>query len=215
MRARKKPNLLPRLAACEALLLHAPKQGEIKTRYPNPGAPLRLEIGCGKGGFICETAGRHPDINFLAMEREPNVLVSALELAKEAALPNLLFLQGDADVLLQEIFAPEELDRVYINFCDPWHKNRHAKRRLTHRARLEQYRKLLRPDGQLIFKTDNLKLYNFSLEEFDAAFPPYFTTCDLHGSEYGPENVMTEYERRFSELGQPIYSIRARKELPR
>lgn len=211
MRARKKPNLGPRLAACDALLLHDMEKGRAGEAFLHPSAPLHLEIGCGKGGFICETASRNPDINFLAMEREANVLVSALELARERELPNLRFIRGDADELLEALFAPASLACIYINFCDPWHKNRHAKRRLTHRVRLEAYRKLLAPEGELRFKTDNLKLYNFSLEEFAEAFPPYFTTCDLHASEYAGENIMTEYERRFSGLGQPIYSIRARK----
>lgn len=211
MRARKKPNLEPRLAACEALLLGKVEKGGVKSAFADPSLPLHLEIGCGKGGFICETARRNPGVNFLAMEREPNVLVSALEKARELELPNLMFFRGDADFVLEELFLPGELACIYINFCDPWHKNRHAKRRLTHRARLETYRTLLAPAGELRFKTDNLKLYNFSLEEFQAAFPPYFTTCDLHGSEYAAQNVMTEYEQRFSELGQPIYSIRAKK----
>lgn len=211
MRARKKPNLEPRLAACDALLLGKAEKGAAKSAFSDPSLPLRLEIGCGKGGFICEMARQNPKVNFLAMEREPNVLVSALEKARELELPNLLFLRGDADFVLEELFLPEELACIYINFCDPWHKNRHAKRRLTHRTRLETYRRLLATGGELCFKTDNLKLYNFSMEEFGAVFPPYFTTCDLHGSEYAAENVMTEYERRFSELGQPIYSIRAKK----
>lgn len=211
MRARKKPNLGPRLAACETLMIKNPTPDAVKSAFPSP-LPLHLEIGCGKGGFICETALRTPEANFLAVEREPNVIVSALEKARGLALPNLRFILGDADILLEELFAPDSLERVYINFCDPWHKNRHAKRRLTYRDRLTLYRRLLAPGGELWFKSDNLKLYHFSLEEFEAAFPAYFTTCDLHASIYAQENIMTEYEQRFSELGQPIYAIRARKD---
>ncbi len=216
MRPRKKTNLIPRLEACSAVILQDPVslKGQIREAFPNPDAPLHLEIGCGKGQFICELAARHPEINFIAMEREPNVAVIATEkaLAAEPALSNLRFILDDAEKL-PDIFLPEELSRIYINFCDPWHKHRQYKRRLTWRGRLEIYKKLLCPGGELHFKTDNYMLYHFSTFEFAAALPAYFSTTDLHHSEYAQENIMTEYETYFSNLGQPIYSIRAKKPL--
>lgn len=211
LRPRKKPNLIPRLEACQELLLEGKEPGEIRKAFPEASVPLHMEIGCGKGGFICEKARQMPETNFLAMEREANVIISALEMARETGIANLRFILGDADDLLKQLIRPGEIACLYINFCDPWPKKRHAKRRLTHRSRLTQYRGLLAPEGELHFKTDNQGLYEFSLEEFQAVFPPYFTTCDLHNSEYAEGNIMTEYERRFSDLGQPIYSIRARK----
>lgn len=211
LRPRKKTNLIPRLEACQELLLEGKEPGEIRKAFPEASVPLHMEIGCGKGGFICEKARQMPETNFLAMEREANVIISALEMARETGIANLRFILGDADDLLKQLIQPGEIACLYINFCDPWPKKRHAKRRLTHRSRLTQYRGLLAPEGELHFKTDNQGLYEFSLEEFQAVFPPYFTTCDLHNSEYAEGNIMTEYERRFSDLGQPIYSIRARK----
>lgn len=215
MRPRKKANLGPRLAACEALLIREPetKKGMLRQAFPNPDAPLHLEIGCGKGRFIVEQAKQHPEINFLAMEREDNVIISALELAKqqEPALQNVRFLLADASGLPQMV-EEEALERICINFCDPWHKHRHFKRRLTWRGNLEVYKRLLKPGGEIHFKTDNYMLYHFSLFEFGAALPFYFKTTDLHNSELAQGNIMTEYETYFSNLGQPIYAIRAKKD---
>lgn len=213
MRPRKKPNLIPRLEACQSVIISDPlsvKQ-QLRAQFGNPGAPLHLEIGCGKGQFICELAARYPEENFLAMEREENVAVSATERAMHLGVKNVRFLIADAD-LLPALIVPEELKRVYVNFCDPWLKSGQHKRRLTYRKRLEIYKTLLAPGGELWFKTDNEPLYRFSCFEFSHAFPAYFTTEDLHGSEYASGNIMTEYETHFSALGQPIYSIRARKE---
>lgn len=212
MRARKKPNLRPRLEACDTLVIHEPEKykGQIRKRFVNTDAPLHLEIGCGKGQFVCEMAQRNPDVNFIAMEREENVAVMAVEGALRLELSNVLFILGDAENL-PCIFEPEEIARIYINFCDPWHKSHQFRRRLTYRGRLEVYRKLLAQGGDLWFKTDNQPLFRFSKFEFAAAMPAYFITEDLHNSEYAEGNVMTEYETRFTALGQPIYSIRAAK----
>lgn len=212
MRPRKKPNLAPRLAACAPVIIQDPegKKGRIREQFVNPGAPLHLELGCGKGAFICELAALHPDVNFVAMEKEPNVAVIATERAMAAQPPNLRFILGDAD-RLPGIFTPGEVSRIYINFCDPWHKHRQFKRRLTYRDRLAVYNTLLSDGGEVWFKTDNYMLYHFSTFEFDACMERYFTTTDLQRSEYADDNIMTEYERYFSDLGQPIYSIRARK----
>ena len=215
MRPRKKTNLIPRLNACASMILSNPtaQKGRLREAFPNPSAPLHLEIGCGKGAFICQLAQQNPNINFIAMEREPNVAVIAVERAMRAEppLPNLRFLLDDAEKL-PEMFEPEELERIYINFCDPWHKRRQYKRRLTYRGNLEVYKKLLVPGGELQFKTDNYMLFHFSTFEFAAVLPAYFTTTDLHNSEAAASNIMTEYETYFSNLGQPIYAIRARRQ---
>ena len=212
MRPRKKHHLEERLAACEGCFLtgEALEQGRLRDSFPNPQAPLHLEIGCGKGQFSYQMAQRHPEWNFIAMEREPNVMLDAAERLMAQPLPNLKLLLGDAEEL-PKLFLPGELARIYINFCDPWHKHRQYKRRLTYRERLKVYCNLLAPEGEIWFKTDNYMLYHFSLFEFDAVMNRYFTTTDLHASEYAADNVITEYEQRFTDLGQTIYAIRARK----
>lgn len=218
MRPRKKHNLIPRLNRCAPVILDIPQEpketaalkGHVRDVFENPSAPLHLEIGCGKGQFVCELASRNPNINFLAIEREKNVAVVAAEHAMREDLKNVRFLLCDAD-LLPEFIEEGELSQIYINFCDPWHKKRQFKRRLTYRVRLEMFGSLLTDDGELWFKTDNYNLFHFSTGEFDAAMPPYFVTRDLHNSEFAENNVVTEYEAYFSGLGQPIYSIRAKK----
>lgn len=230
MRPRKKVHLEPRLEACASIMIHPPvmeaPEGStfreaalsllpgfwIREAFPNPDAPLHLEIGCGKGQFICALAALHPEINFVAMEREANVAVITAEriFRADPPLPNLRLLMEDAERLPQ-FFSAGELERIYINFCDPWHKHRQFKKRLTYRERLKAYERLLIPGGEIHFKTDNYMLYHFSTFEFEAVMPPYFQTTDLHHSDYAPGNLMTEYETYFSGLGQPIYAIRAKK----
>ncbi len=218
MRPRKKPNLVPRLSRCASVIFPVPMdpkeipalKGHIRGAFPTPSAPLHLEIGCGKGQFVCELASRNPGVNFLALEREENVAVVAAERAMELGLQNVRFLLCDAE-LLPQLIEKGELMQIYINFCDPWHKHRQFKRRLTYRARLELYKTLLADGGELWFKTDNYNLFHFSTFEFEAAMPPYFITRDLHHSEYAADNIITEYEAYFSGLGQPIYAIRAKK----
>lgn len=210
MRPRKKTHLDTRLAACSAIMVApaAIQKGAIQSFFPSV-QPLHLEIGCGKGQFICTLAQQNPHINFVAMEREPSIIVMAAERATAMQLTNIRFLLDDAKYL-SERFAPGEINRIYINFCDPWHKRRQTKRRLTYRSNLVTYQALLCECGELWFKTDNEPLYRFSLGEFRAVMPAYFTTEDLHASKYAAENIMTEYETHFSSLGQPIFSIRSR-----
>lgn len=212
MRPRKKHHLSQRLEACGACFLQgeALEQGKLPQAFPNPAAPLHLELGCGKGQFAYRMAQLHPDWNFIALEREPNVMLDAAERLAAAPLPNLKLVLGDAENLPQ-LLLPGQVARIYINFCDPWHKHRQFKRRLTYRERLKSYCTLLAPQGEIWFKTDNYMLYHFSLFEFDAVMDRHFTTTDLHASEAAAENVVTEYEQRFTDLGQKIYAIRARK----
>lgn len=214
MRMRRKKHGSERIAACASLLIPLPE-----SILENPGSyfsvdrPLHLEIGCGKGAFACGMAAAHHDVNFIAMERVPDVACLALEKAKsrEDERPdNLRFLIGDARGLT-EMFPPKTFDCIYLNFSDPWPKSGYHKRRLTYRAFLEQYRLLLKDSGVLRFKTDNADLFAFSLEEFAAAnLTVEWYTDDLHNSPYAEGNVMTEYESNFTAKGMPIHAALVR-----
>ena len=167
-------------------------------------APLYVELGTGKGSFISQIAAREPENNFLGIEAQQDVLYKAAQRVSEAKLTNVRLLVFDIRAL-EEIFASGEVDGFYINFCDPWPKARHAKRRLTYRAFLERYRRVLRSGGLLVFKMDNPGLFEFSLEEFAAAgLKPEDVSYDLH-AENRPDNIETEYEKKFSGFGEKIH----------
>ncbi len=203
MRMRKKPNLIPRMERCAAYQEKGPAQWRGRWREKlSPDCELRLELGCGKGRFTCETAAAEPDVLFVAVERVPDAMVIAMERAKAMELRNVFFI--DADVAkLKEYFAPDEVERIYINFCDPWPTNRHAKRRLTHESFLKLYRDVLRTGGQIHFKTDNRDLFEWSLFQFPrAGYELDEVTRDLHAE--GIRGVMTDYEEKFHNLGTPI-----------
>lgn len=164
---------------------------------------LYVELGTGKGDFIAALAEQNPQINFLGLEVEASVLLTAARKVHEKNLANVRLAVFDINNI-SEIFAAGEVDRLYINFCDPWPKKRHAKRRLTHVRFLEMYKKILTPDAEIHFKTDNRGLFDFSLEQFDAAgFKVREVTFDLHAAE-PPDNIRTEYENRFVAQGVPI-----------
>lgn len=204
MRMRRKKNLIPRMEACADWLIRDPQTLRGTWRTLLPGAQeLRVELGCGKGRFTCETAAGEPEVLFVAVERVPDAMVMAMERAREQGLKNVFFVDADA-AGLPDFFAPGEVDRIYINFCDPWPTKRHAKRRLTHRNFLLKYRQVLRDGGEIHFKTDNTGLFAFSLEEFPAGgFQPIQVTDDLHGA--GIQGVMTDYEAKFHAMGTPIH----------
>ena len=215
MRMRRKKNGAARLSACADLLLACPERPMTSSREAFGGeGEIFLEVGAGKGGFACETARRNPDAFFYAMERISDCVVLAAEQAKARAKErpdNLRFLIDGADNL-PLWFAPESVSRIYLNFSDPWHKKGYRKRRLTYRRYLVMYFTLLREGGVLRFKTDNVPLFDFSLEEIAAAgLVPSVVTRDLHASEYAEGNVMTEYERAFTEKGVPICMLEVRK----
>ena len=200
--------------ACASLLCEKTETPILKAPAHLDGAPLCLEIGCGKGGFACGMAEKHQDRAFYAMEKIANVMICALEKAKacEESRPtdNLRFIIADAKEL-DAWFAPHSVDYLYLNFSDPWPKARHTERRLTHRAFLQTYFSLLKPTGVLQFKTDNVGLFDFTLSEIEAlGLTPEVVTRDLHHSPYAPYNVMTEYERIFSSQGYPIHMLRLR-----
>ena len=206
MRMRRKKNREARFENCIEFVVQNPEtaKGEWNTKLFKREAPLHVEIGCGKGGFITKLAALHPEINFVAMEKCVDALILALEKAKAQEIKNVLYISGDAENLT-EIFAPGEADRIYLNFSDPWKKSKQAKRRLTHRRFLEKYKTVLKPDGELHFKTDNRPLFDFSLEEFEAMNMHLSElTNDLHNSEYDKDNIRTEYEETFSAKGFPI-----------
>ena len=206
MRMRKKPNLLPRMERCGHLLIDTaekpfPRRGHWHELMPN-ARELHLELGCGKGRFTVETAAQNPDILHIAVERVPDAMVIAMERAGELGLTNVFFVDDDAR-RLPELFAPDEVDRIYINFCDPWPGHRHSKRRLTAVGFLELYRQVLKDGGQIHFKTDNHDLYEWSLFQFPkASFELSEVTRNLHKN--GICGVMTDYEEKFHNMGTPI-----------
>lgn len=166
--------------------------------------PLHIEIGMGKGRFIMELARQNPDINYIGIEKYSSVLVRAIEKQNDELLPNLCFIRMDAENI-EQVFDKGEVDYIYLNFSDPWPKDRHAKRRLTSVQFLERYKNILAPEGGVTFKTDNVPLFDFSLESVkEANWTLENYTYDLHNSEYVEGNVMTEYEKKFSEQGNPI-----------
>lgn len=169
--------------------------------------PLHIEIGMGKGKFITQLAQNHPDINYIGIEKYSSVLLRALEKREQLDIPNLLFIRMDADTIT-EVFGKDEIGRIYLNFSDPWPKDRHAKRRLTSKEFLAKYDQILKPDGEIQFKTDNKDLFDFSLEQIpEAGWKLTAVTRDLHNSEMAEGNIMTEYEEKFSSMGNPIYKL--------
>lgn len=203
MRMRKMKNLQPRLAAAGEYRIENPEDYRGRWRSLLPEArELRVEVGCGKGKFTVETAQAEPDVLIIALERVPEAMVIGMEQAKKLGLKNVWFVSMDV-AAIDEYFAESEVDLLYINFCDPWPRSKNAKRRLTFHTFLEKYRHILRLGGQIHFKTDNARLFEWSLEEFAAyGFPVRNVTRNLH--ENGPVGIMTGYEEKFYQLGTPI-----------
>ncbi len=209
MRMRRKKHREERMESCSELIINDifDYKGNLKSVFGNT-APLHLEIGCGKGGFISQLAELNPDINYIAFEKNFDVLVLAMEKVQEKGLENVKFFPGNADVLGQ-LDKQKSVDRLYINFCDPWHKWGHRKRRLTYKRYLEMYQRLMVKNGEIHFKTDNAPLFEFSLNSFsEFGMKLKNITLNLHNSKF-EGNVMTEYEKLFSEKGQPIYRCEA------
>ena len=209
MRMRKKNNLDARWERCAAYLVESPEdmKGKWSERFGNQ-CPIHLEIGCGKGGFITGMAKAYPDVNFIAVEKVQDVMVMAMEKAAAANLTNVLFMDMDAEKI-EDVFEKGEISRIYLNFSDPWKKNKQAKRRLTHKRFLDRYKNVLNNGDYIWFKTDNKALFEFSLNSFaEENFKMQNITLDLHNSKF-EGNIMTEYETRFSEMGMPIYRVEA------
>ena len=199
MRMRKKKNLLPRMEACSSCLVRDPftMRGQWRTLMPD-AKELRVELGCGKGRFTVDTALSEPDVLLIAVEKVPDAMVVAMERVVEQGIPNVRFLDRDAE-LLPEMFAPGEISRLYINFPDPWPKKKQFKRRLTAPEFLDKYRALLPEGGAVWFKTDNGPLFDWSLESFRG--------CGWALADMPEGTPMTDYEARFTEMGLPIHRV--------
>ena len=182
-------------------------KGRWKELFGNDN-PVYIEVGMGKGKFITEMAQLHPEINFIGIEKYSSVLIRAIEKRKELEINNLMFIRMDAENI-EDVFEKNEVAGIYLNFSDPWPKDRHAKRRLTSRQFLARYDKILAGDGVIEFKTDTRDLFDFSLEEApEAGWEIIASTYDLHADEKMSEgNVMTEYEEKFSSKGNPIHKM--------
>ena len=203
MRMRKKKNLDSRMEACAAYRITEPETKKGSWRNLMPGCcALWVELGCGKGKFTAETAQANPEVLLIAVERCREAMVVAMEKARDMGLNNVFYI--DMDVAnMEEIFAPGEIDRLFINFPDPWPRKKNAKRRLTHRGFLDKYCRVVREGGELHFKTDNAPLFEFSVEEFAACgLEVKNLTRDLHKD--GIVGIMTGYEEKFHGLGTPI-----------
>ncbi len=184
-------------------------KGSFKSDIFQNNNPLYIEIGMGKGQFITTLARNNPDINYIGIERYSSVCLRAVQKVADEDIPNLRFICFDA-AEITDIFDKNEIDQIYLNFSDPWPKDRHAKRRLTSSTFLDRYDAILVPDGHIEFKTDNRDLFDFSIEEINN-HPLWHTdavTYDLHHDEtMNIGNVMTEYEEKFSSQGNPICKV--------
>jgi len=220
MRMRKKRHLEDRLAACKDVMIYMQNQNEHaddpldealffdSMKVFGNNNPLHLEIGSGKGAFILELARRNPDINYIAIEKTPNVIVTGAENLMESGIKNVRFCLGQAEYL-EHLFHPHTIDRLYLNFSCPFPKESYAKHRLTHTRFLTIYNKVLKSGAEIHQKTDNKRLFEFSIEHFSAnGFVMKNVSLDLHNSGF-EGNIMTEYETRFTEMGLPIYRMEA------
>ena len=207
MRLKNVPGCRERIADSEYVIPEdelVQTAGKWNERFEKP-APIRIEIGMGKGRFLHELALLNPDINYIGIEKYSAVLLRAVQKMEEDPKPNLRFVRMDAETIA-DVFAPGEVDRIYLNFSDPWPKDRHAKRRLPSREFLARYDKILVDGGRIEFKTDNRNLFDWAVEQLEGSkWKADLITYDLHADPALLEgNVMTEYEERFSSMGNPI-----------
>lgn len=174
--------------------------------------PIHIEIGMGKGKFITQLAMENPDINYIGIEKYSSVLIRAIEKCEGLEIHNLRFIRMEAEYIC-DVFNKEEVGKIYLNFSDPWPKDRHAKRRLTSKQFFERYNVILKKDGVVEFKTDNDMLFDFSLEQVpEAGWILDQYTWDLHNdAEMVKGNIMTEYESKFSAMGNPIHKLIAKR----
>ncbi|HEO8420066.1 tRNA (guanosine(46)-N7)-methyltransferase TrmB [Niallia sp. FSL W8-0635] len=205
MRLRHKPWAKDKLSAYPQYVIQNPEdwKGKWDQAFSQNG-PIHIEIGTGKGRFITEMAKANPSINYIGVELQESVIVSALDRLIEAEVPNLKLMNMNAEKLT-EYFEKGEINRVYLNFSDPWPKTRHEKRRLTYKTFLASYESVLGNEGEIHFKTDNQGLFEYSLKSFsEYGMLLKYVSLDLHNSDY-EGNIMTEYEEKFSNRGNRIY----------
>lgn len=212
MRLRNVKGSREQIAENEYVIKNAEENKGKWREFFQDGKPIHLEIGMGKGRFLMEMARLHPEIHYIGIEKYSSVLVRALEKMEEAPLPNIHFLRMDAEYIT-EYFDKGEVEEIYLNFSDPWPKDRHAKRRLTSKEFFKRYDNILKKDGVVEFKTDNNDLFDFSLEQIpEAGWNIVEYTRDLHNNEKMNEgNIMTEYEERFSKMGNNINKLIANR----
>jgi len=220
MRMRRKKNLENRLDNCGDYLftikeldknfktaIETKDYFDYKELFENTN-PVHMEIGCGKGQFVYEIAKRNPDINYIAVEKSANVIVQAVERVAAEGLPNVRFIKGSAEYLPR--FIPDgSIERLYLNFSCPFPKNKYANHRLTNKSFLALYEMMLADEAEIHQKTDNMHFFEYSINELsDYGFTIKNVSLDLHNSDF-EGNIVTEYEKRFSDLGQPIYRLEA------
>ncbi|OIJ09269.1 tRNA (guanosine(46)-N7)-methyltransferase TrmB [Anaerobacillus arseniciselenatis] len=209
MRLRNKPGASEELLSHPNIVIQQPKacKGKWHEIFGNDN-PIHIEVGTGKGQFLTGMSQLHPNINYIGIEKYDSVIITALERIQEAGMENFKLLNEDV-VHLTEYFSEDEVERVYINFTDPWPKNRHEKRRLTHEGFLKMYEQVLPKNGEIHFKTDNQGLFEYSLHSFSKyGMILNNVSLDLHNSDF-EGNVMTEYEEKFSSKGMRIYRCEA------
>ncbi len=207
MRLRKIPGAEEYIYSQENFIVKDPTgaKGKWKEIFGNDN-PIHVEFGTGKGNFIITLARRNPNVNYIGVEYKSAVLFKAMKKVEGENLPNLRFMLLDV-YTSNEVFGENELDRLYLNFSDPWHKTRHARRRLTHRRFLEVYKNFIKEGGWVHFKTDNRRLFQFSLNEFaELGLKMQNISLDLHNDDM-EDNVMTEYEAKFVKKGEPIFRV--------
>lgn len=220
MRMRKKRNLEAQISACGEILW-MPRRQELNIQKALEhkeyidfasvfgSRKVEMEIGCGKGGFICEMAARRPDTGFLAVEVSKNVIVEGCKKALALGLANVRFLNCAAE-LLPCFLPPESIQKLYLNFSCPYPKHTYASHRLTHPRFLQSYRQYLAPGAEIHQKTDNMHFFEYSIEQFSrCGYKIKNVSLDLHNSSWQKENIMTEYETKFSQMGLPIYRLEA------
>ena len=208
MRLRKKWWARPELESSN-IFVNNPRElkGKWKQEFKNNN-PIHLELGCGRGRFLVQKALKHPDINHIAVDLKDEVLVYALRKVKEVEpeIQNARIVALNIS-FIADLFEKDEIEKIYINFCNPWPKDRHNKRRLTHTKFLTEYKKFLKPGAEIWFKTDDTDLFNDSQEYFkECGFELEFVTYDLHNSDF-TQNLMTEYETKFTALGMKTMAL--------
>lgn len=220
MRMRKKRHFDERYSQLHEMLIDIDKSFDKNTKtkveaYINPteifgnSKPLVLEIGCGKGNFAIEFAKQNPTVNIIAVEKYANVLIDACEKAKKENLNNLRFMCTAAEYL-DRYLRPQSITAIYLNFSCPFPKKKYAAHRLTHRRFLDIYRQIMQKDARIYQKTDNMQLFEFSIEQLSQnGYLLHNITLDLHNSKYLEGNIMTEYENKFTAQGKPIYRLEA------